>query len=221
MREYYHAYDDRYRQIHEKGLRWTADVSTSIVLDELKKHCTPGVSQVLEIGCGEGRDARVVLEAGYNLTATDISEEAISFCRKIMSQFSESFRVLDCINDKHDIEYDFIYSVAVIHMLVSDADRRAFYTFIREHLASDGKALICTMGDGESEFSTDPSEAFELKERNHASGKVMVAATTCRMVMWKTFLAELSSSGLAVIEKGMTSAMPDFNSMMYVVVRKA
>ncbi|MBO4717210.1 MAG: class I SAM-dependent methyltransferase [Spirochaetales bacterium] len=221
MRKYYEAYDDRYRQIHARGQRWTADVSTPVVMKAIQENCCKDSSRILEIGCGEGRDARVILEAGYNLNATDISEEAISFCKKTMPRFAGSFRVLDCINGNHDIKYDFIYSVAVIHMLVDDADRNAFYSFIRDHLTSDGLALICTMGDGESEFCTDSSQAFELKERNHVSGKVMVAGTTCRMVSWPTFLQELSRAGLEVIEKGLTSAMPDFDSLMYVLVRKA
>ena len=221
MRKYYEAYDDRYKQIHAKGQRWTADVSTPVVLKAIEENCSKDYSHILEIGCGEGRDARVILEADYHLTATDISEEAVSFCKGTMPQFANSFSVLDCINGNHDIKYDFIYSIAVIHMLVDDADRKAFFCFIRDHLTPDGLALICTMGDGENEFCTDPSQAFDLKERNHVSGKVMVAGTTCRMVSWSTFLRELSQAGLEVIEKGITSAMPDFDSLMYVLVRKA
>lgn len=81
--------------------------------------------------------------------------------------------------------------------------------------------MICTMGDGEIEVKSDPSEAFEKKEREHAKlSKVMVAATSCRMVSWKIFFGELSRNDLEVIENGITDAMPEFNSLMYAVLRK-
>ncbi|MDT3427725.1 SAM-dependent methyltransferase [Paenibacillus forsythiae] len=38
--------------------------------------------QVLEIGCGNGSDTRVLAEHGYQVTATDFSEAALSIVRK-------------------------------------------------------------------------------------------------------------------------------------------
>lgn len=104
-------------------------------------------------------------------------------------------------------------------MLVPDEDRDGFYQFIRSHLAADGIALICTMGDGEFECQSDISTAFTLQERNHESGKMMVAGTSCRKVSFSTFEKELARNGLTLIEKGITSSPPDFDSLMYAVVR--
>ncbi len=218
MRPYYEAYDDRYRQIHEKRLRWSFDVPTPIVLETIERLCTKA-SHILEIGCGEGRDAKAVLDAGYDLLATDISEEAISFCKKAMPRYGTRFQVLDCISDVHKAKYEMIYSVAVIHMLVDDAHRDAFYAFIKSHLKEDGVALICSMGDGKAEMRSDTSKAFILSERNHSSGKVMVASTSCRMVSSETFTKELERNGLQIVEQGLTSALPDFDSMLYAIVR--
>jgi hypothetical protein len=127
---------------------------------------------------------------------------------------------LDCLSDKLDKQFDFIYGIAVIHMLVLNEDRDGFYQFIYNHLKLDGLALICTMGDGEFEMQSDISRAFEIQERNHESGKMMVAGTSCRMVSFKTFDDELSRNGLKVIEKGITSALPEFSSLMFAVVQK-
>ena len=223
MSKYYEAYEERYKTIHAKGYSWAGDVPTPIVLDVIRRYGITQESRILEIGCGEGRDARAVLGQGYNLLATDISPEAITYCRTNMPQYKDRFQVLDCLVDKHqgtDL-YDMIYAVAVIHMLVEDDDRTRFYDFIRSHLSEKGIALICSMGDGESEFRTDPSEAFTLKERNHPSGKLLVAATSCRMVNNITFEKEILRNGLIIAEKGITTAMPDFDKLMYAVVRKA
>ena len=51
-------------------------------LDIIQKYHISFQDSILEIGCGEGRDARAVLEKGYNLLATDISKEAIEYCKK-------------------------------------------------------------------------------------------------------------------------------------------
>ena len=105
-------------------------------------------------------------------------------------------------------------------MLVLDEDRNKFYRFIRNHLKDDGVALVCSMGDGDTEMKTDISKAFELQKREHYSGDVMVAATTCRMVNFETFEKEIDGNGFIIIEKGITSSLPDFNSLMFAIIRK-
>ena len=219
-RKYYAAYEERYKTAHEHGVSWAGDKNSPIVLETIQKYNIKSQHDLLEIGCGEGRDARAVLEAGYPLLATDLSQEAIAYCRKTMPRFADSFQVLDCLADKLDRKFDFIYAVAVIHMLVLDEDRDGLYQFIRDHLKPEGLALICTMGDGEFEMQSDIRRAFELQERNHESGKMMVAGTSCRMVSFPTFEAELAGNGLQIVEKGITSAMPEFNSLMFAVVKR-
>ena len=114
-----------------------------------------------------------------------------------------------------------IYAVAVVHMLVEDSDRRGFYRFIRDHLKENGVALVCSMGDGVTETRSDASRAFETVERTHPSGPVRVAATSCRTVSFDVFRREIAAEGLDVIEDGITSAMPDFDSLMYAAVRRS
>jgi hypothetical protein len=40
------------------------------------------------------------------------------------------------------------------------------------------------------------------------------------MVSFKTFEEELERNRLVIVEKGITSSLPDFNSLMFAVVRK-
>lgn len=218
VKKYYEAYEERYKTAHSKGVSWSSEKCSPIVAEVIDRYGINPSDNILEIGCGEGRDALAVLDKGYKLLATDISEEAINYCKRTMPQYKESFRVLDCINGKHGEKYDFIYAVAVVHMLVLDGDRNMFYRFFREHLTRDGIGLICTMGDGSVEMSSDIANAFELQEREHRSGRMKVAGTSCRMVSFETFEKELVLNGLTVKEKGITAALPDFNSLMYAVV---
>ena len=218
-RTYYAAYEERYKTAHANGVSWSSDVNTPIVMEVIDRYKIRREHKLLEIGCGEGRDSRTVLDHGFPLMATDISEEAIAYCRQQMPRYEKHFSVLDCLSARLEETFDFIFAIAVVHMLVLDEDRDGFYRFIRSHLTAEGKALICTMGDGEFEMQSDISTAFTLQERNHDSGKMMVAGTSCRMVSWNTLENELARNGLTIIEKGITSSLPDFNCLMYAVVK--
>ena len=221
-RPYYEAYDDRYRQVHQEKLEWFSRNPSPIVGQVLEEFHLGPASMILELGCGEGRDAIHLLRQGYRVLATDISPEAITHCRRIAPTFSNHFQVLDCIGGKLDGQFDFIYAVAVVHMLVEDIHRKGFYQFIHSHLKECGIALICTMGDGEVQRKSDITNAFSLQERIHEqSGKtVHIASTSCRMVDFPTFRAELEQNGFAILQEGQTAIEPDFTQMMYAVVHR-
>lgn len=219
-REYYKAYEDRYKTIHQKGASWFSNTPTPIVMELLEKYGISLSSPILEIGCGEGRDAKALLEKGYCLKATDVSPEAISYCKAAFPEHISNFQTLDCLKDHHPFSYTFIYSVAVIHMLVPSKDRTDFYQFIYQHLTENGLSLICTMGDGKIERETDIRNAFRVKEREHSSGSIPVASTSCKMVSFSTFEKELKENHFTIIEKGLTESFPDFPILMYALVKK-
>lgn len=222
-RKYYEAYDDRYRQVHEQNLQWFCEDPSPIVEEIIREFHISSRHKLLELGCGEGRDAIHLLNRGFDLLATDVSAEAIAFCQKRWPQFAEQFQTLDCVAGKLDGTFDLVYAVAVVHMLVPDEDRNGFYTFVCDHLSPEGLALICTMGDGSVERQSDIHTAFDLQSRVHeGTGKaVEIAGTSCRMVSFETFEDELTRNGLAIIKQGITAVEPDFSQMMYAVVRRA
>lgn len=220
--KYYEAYDLRYRQVHNEKLQWSSRLPTPIVSEVIDQFRIPDDGRLLEIGCGEGRDAASLLDRGYDLLATDVSREAIEYCRRMSPEYAGHYRVLDCLKDQLEDRYDYIFAVAVIHMLVPDADRDGFCRFIRNHLKDSGIGLICSMGDGTMERSSDITEAYKSAARVHAeSGRMLyLAGTSCRMVSFDTFLKELERNGLSVIRHGLTSCEPDFSVMMYAVVKR-
>lgn len=220
-RNYYEAYDDRYRQIHREGLQWFYDDPTPLVEEMMRCFGITRNHKILELGCGEGRDAYPLLDKGYDLLATDISPAAIAYARKKRPEFAKNFSVLDCVNGTIDETFDFIYAVAVVHMLVEDTHRDAFYGFIRDHLKTDGIALVCSMGDGTQSRQSDIRTAFDLQERTHEqTGKqVKIANTSCRMVTFGEFREEIKRNGLLVCQDGVASGPPDFPVLMYAVVK--
>lgn len=223
QQKYYEAYDSRYRQIHRQDLQWASDQPSAIVAQTMERFSVSPGDALLEIGCGEGRDAAALLRGGYDLLATDVSPEAIRYCREKYPAYAARFQRLDCVTERLEQRFDFLYAVAVVHMLVADEDRDGFYAFVRDHLKPRGVALICTMGDGQLELQSDVAAAFDVAERIHdGTGKtVLVAGTSCRIVSFEIFCRELLRNGLAVLSQGFTAVEPDFPQMMYAVVKRA
>ena len=222
MSKYYEAYEKRYCQVHEKSLSWASDKNSPIVLEILRKYCDSDNTKILDVGCGEGRDCLFLLDLGYDVQALDISEEAIRYCKnKAGAKNKERFHAVDVCTDSFEGTFDFIYSVATLHMLVLEQDRKQYLSFIKNHLSENGYALILSMGDGQMESESDIKEAFENKKRTHQTTgeELLVAATSCKIVSFETFRKELYSSGFSIVEDVLTEIEQDFPTIMYAVVR--
>ncbi len=220
-KEYYKAYDERYKTVHKKGELWFGNEPSPIVKEIIEKYSVKKSSPILEIGAGEGRDAISLINSNFNILAIDVSPVAIEKCKSLCKNHADSFRVLDFVCDCLPQKFDFIYSIAVLHMLVEQEHRTAFYNFIKNHLNEGGIALITTMGDGQTEFETDVSKAFDLVERDFKGGKINVANTSCKTVTDKTFKMEIKSCRFEIIEFGHTEIKDHFSDMAYAVVKSS
>ena len=130
MEKYYKAYDKRYKQVHKKNLSWSSNNNTKLVYECIKKYNIGKKDSILEIGCGEGRDSRYLLNKGYNVLATDVSVEAINFCKLKYETHENCYGILDVLDCKEFTKkFDFIYSVACLHMLTNNDDRNNYYRF--------------------------------------------------------------------------------------------
>ena len=220
---YYKAYDKRYKQVHVKNLSWSSNNRTKIIEEIIHKYSITKDSKILEIGCGEGRDAIYLLKNNYNLLATDVSEEAINYCKVKDKKHIMNYQVLDVLNAlDFQKQYDFIYSIACIHMLVLDKDRNCYYKFIYNHLTDNGIALILSLGDGISESKSNIKEAFQNTTRIHeeTKEKMTIATTSCRIVSFNTITKEIEKNNMTILEKGMTKIIPDFPQIMYILIKK-
>lgn len=222
MKKYYEAYDKRYKQVHSKGISWATNNNTKIVEDIILKYHLEN-KKILEIGCGEGRDARYLLNKNYNVLATDISKEAINYCIKNDLNHKDNYMVLDALSDTTlNEKYDFIYSIACLHMLVLDKDRNLFYKYIYNHLEDNGYSLILTMGDGIKESKSDITKAFDNVKRIHeeSNEEIIIAQTSCRIVNFDTLINEIKNNNFNIIEKGITEIENHFDKIMYILINK-
>ena len=222
MKKYYMAYDKRYRQIHKEGLMWEVSEHTPVIWDVISAYNITKNQDILDIGVGEGRDSIFLLKNGYNVFGIDCSEEAINVCKNIASinGFDENrFFTKDIVVDLPDKKYDFIYSIAVIHMLCREHDRKKFFQYIKNSLKDNGIALVMSMGDGETEYISNYHEAYKDAVRTHFSDKkVVVASTSCKIVNKNTFISEAQKEDFKVKQYFVSDKNPSFDKMMCMIL---
>lgn len=87
---------------------------TRRVLEDIQPH-----QRLLELGCGNGRDARFFAENGHRVTAIDRCREAIILCRKSIVVPGLSFvaGTLPQVGGETQCLFDIIYSRFVIHAM--------------------------------------------------------------------------------------------------------
>lgn len=221
--DYYKAYDKRYRQTYENNSLWEISERTKEVIDTLKKYKITKNSNILELGCGEGRDAIYLLDNGYNVLGVDYSFTVIDKCNELTNyKYVNNFKQLDLIENSLNEKFDFIYSVAVIHMFVLDKHRNKFYNFIYDHLKDNGIALIISMGDGTLEINSDLEKAFDDTKRVNinTNKEIMVASTSCRVKKIDEMKKEIQLNNLEILEEKIIDDVPSFNKCMLFIVKK-
>lgn len=221
--DYYKAYDKRYRQTYENNSLWEISERTKEVIDTLKKCKITKNSNILELGCGEGRDAIYLLDHDYNVLVVDYSFAVIDKCNELTNyKYVNNFKQLDLIENSLNEKFDFIYSVAVIHMFVLDEHRNKFYNFIYDHLKDNGIALIISMGDGTLEINSDLEKAFDDTKRVNinTNKEIMVASTSCRVKKIDEMKKEIQLNNLEILEEKIIDDVLSFDKCMLFIVKK-
>ena len=95
--------------------------------------------RILDIGCGEGKDAVFFARCGYAVTAFDISEQGIEKARKLAQHNKVDVTLFkaDLFDYRPDAEYDIIFSSGVLHFLPLN-DRKEFCDSLKAHTADGG-----------------------------------------------------------------------------------
>lgn len=103
----------------------------------------PKGGKVLDVGCGEGRNALFLAEQGYIVDAFDISEAGISKAKRIANArgLKINFFCCDLISYVFDRKYDIILSHGVLH-LCEKIGRDTFIEQAQTHTAHGGYNLI-------------------------------------------------------------------------------
>lgn len=95
--------------------------------------------RVLDVGCGEGKDAVFLAKCGYQVTAFDISETGIEKAKRLAQRNRVDVEVfkMDLMDFRFDGDYDIIFSSGVLHF-VRPAYREELCERMKDHTRPGG-----------------------------------------------------------------------------------
>ncbi|SCY72119.1 tellurite methyltransferase [Lachnospiraceae bacterium XBB2008] len=177
-------------------------------LDELIKlcPCTPGKS-VLDIGCGEGKDAVYMAEQGYSVTAFDLTENGIRKTVKLaVSRGVEVDAYVDDINDfATDKQFDIVYSTGTVQYLF-DENKKDFFRKLEDITKPDGIVYINVFV--EKSFLELPPD-WDIEEKMWKSGELFTYFADWKFERIDEVIFEDNSGGI-----------PHFHCMDTIICRK-
>lgn len=93
--------------------------STAKKLIEIISTINYNGKKLIDLGCGEGRDAVFFAKRGFNVLAIDISEQGLKKTEKYAKEENVSIKILkkNIIDYKLEEKYDILISTGVLHYL--------------------------------------------------------------------------------------------------------
>jgi ubiquinone/menaquinone biosynthesis C-methylase UbiE len=173
--------------------------------DEHEKRCIlkafryiPTGAHVLDLPCGTGRLTRLLLKAGYKVTAADINIQMLKVAQNNYQEYrldssilsrDIDFKIAD-IRDTgfKDNEFDAVVCHRLFHHFYEAATRKKAMAELRR--ISRGPVLV-------SFFNSFSISALIRKARNFIKGSVVTDRVPIKM---RLFFAELKSQGLQPVE---------------------
>jgi tellurite methyltransferase len=128
------SYDEKYAQ---ETYYW--GVKPSLTCFEVLKRMPPDRPlRLLDIGCGEGRNAVFFARNGYHVTAFDLSERGVEKTKCLAEQVSASIRVFQAdLNEfRLEDEFDIIFSTGALHYILPALRAEIFDNY--RHFTSAG-----------------------------------------------------------------------------------
>ena len=177
-------------------------------LEELIRLCPPsGEKKVLDIGCGEGKDAVHMAQQGYAVTAFDLTENGI---RKTISLAKDrGVKINAYVDDINtfsiDEQFDIIYSTGTVQYLF-DENKKAFFDKLSKITRPDGIVYINVFV--EKSFLELPPD-WDKEEKMWRSGELFTYFADWKFERIDEIIFEDNSGGI-----------PHYHCMDTIVCRK-
>ena len=138
-----------YKETKVEDLPWFTKKLDSDLENEIKtRNIKKG--RFLDLGTGDGTQARALAKYGFDVTGTDISETAINNTKKLSDEIN--FLTDDILNSKLPSNaFDFIFDRGVFH-LFDNPQRSKFAEHIKRILDNNGIYFLKCMSIEQEEF---------------------------------------------------------------------
>lgn len=169
-----------------------------------------GKVSLLEVGCGNGRDASHFASSGHQVVALDASEAAIDSCRKRYEDLPAEFVSGTCgdlIGD-HANKFDVVYSRFVIHAM-TPPEETDFLQAVTKLVKPGGKIFI------ECRSINDPL----AREGEVISPTERISGHYRRFIVMDDLIKNMNSAGLEVLESFESNGLAKHGAEDPVVIR--
>ena len=172
---------------------WAKSSAHPYLLEWLPQQSTPELgTQALIIGCGLGDDAEFLQAHGYQVTAFDVSQTAIAWCRQRFPSSDVNYQVADLLNLEPNWHqaFDLVYECRNIQALPMGIRQRVVGA-IAPLVSRSGQLVVITRicsDDAESDGPPWPLSPQDLAE---------FSAYNLREIKRSTFREE----GLATVQQ--------------------
>lgn len=136
------VYDKRYQFVYESGAKYWNEHEPHPKLLEIARGLPPE-AKCIDLGCGEGHEARAVAAAGLTVTAIDLSPTVI---KRAMESTDTNLKVNYLVGDITDLStlgiesntYNLAINIGCLHMMAENEDRVAHLTEVKRILVDGG-----------------------------------------------------------------------------------
>jgi SAM-dependent methyltransferase len=181
-------------------------------VDTVLQRCRPGITSILELGCGTGMHALLLAAKGYQLHGIDASPEMLRAATARLTKSGQSngdqvaFSIGDIRSFRLDRQFDAV--VALFHVVsyqTSDADLEAVFETVTHHLRPGGLFLFdCWYGP--AVLTLRPSVrikrfADSVIEVTRIAEPVLYPNENCVDVRYSIFIRDKESSGVEEVHE--------------------
>ena len=163
--------------------------------DELIKLCPPsGEKKVLDIGCGDGKDAVYMASKGYKVTAFDLTENGIRKTIRLAKENGVEINAyVDDINTfGTDEQFDIVYSTGTIQYLF-DENKKSFFEKISRITRRNGFVFFNVFV--EKPFLELPPD-WDIEEKMWRSGELFSFFPDWKFIRIDETIFEDNSNGI-------------------------
>ena len=136
---------------------WAKMTPNQIMMNWVEENCSLG--NALVIGCGLGDDAVGLENIGFNVTAFDISEHCVDWCKERFPNSKVEWVVADILDPKQEWygNFDLIVEIHILQAIPDGGIREKAAEQMPKLLADDGKMLcIGRLDDGRQTIQPPP-----------------------------------------------------------------
>ena len=136
---------------------WARMTPNQIMMNWVEENCSVG--NALVIGCGLGDDAVGLENIGFNVTAFDISEHCVDWCKERFPNSKVEWLVADILDPKQEWygNFDLIVEIHILQAIPDGGIREKAAEKMPKLLADNGKMLcIGRLDDGRQTIQPPP-----------------------------------------------------------------